>query len=521
LVVVGPVALALVGATPLGNGRAAAARTCTAAIAAAAVALATAIATAVATANVGTASTPLLGSAGIGFSCRLDGLSATMFCLVSFIGLVVVLYSRNYLDGDPGHARFMRALCLTLASVLLIIVSGNLFAFTLAWIATSVALNRLLLFYPERPAARLAASKEWIASRLGDLCLIAAACALYARFGSLEYGVLFTGADALRMSGTDPGLLHLVALLLVVTALLKSAQFPLHGWLVEVMETPTPVSALLHAGIVNAGGFLILRFSHVIALSGSALDTLVLVGGFTALFGSIVMLTQTSIKSSLAHSTIAQMGFMMLECGLAAFPAALLHVVAHSLYKAHAFLSSGSVIDIARSSWTPGPNDRPHPLRFFIALAGVFAVALVIGSLFGFRLGERPGEFALAAALMLGVIHLVANGIDETPSGFVLVRTFGFAALVAAVYFGLQSGAAIAYASVLPQIVALRDPVGVSVVAVVVTSFALVTFVQTRLPPVSRDPRWNALYAHVSNGLYVNTFANRLVLRFMHDPAGR
>ena len=134
------------------------------------------------------------------------------------------------------------------------------------------------------------------------------------------------------------------AALLAIAALLKSAQFPTHGWLTEVMETPTPVSALLHAGVVNAGGFLLIRFADVMLQAPVVLAVLVMVGGFTALFGSLVMLTQSAVKTSLAWSTVAQMGFMILQCGLALFPIALLHIVAHSLYKAHAFLASGSAI---------------------------------------------------------------------------------------------------------------------------------------------------------------------------------
>ena len=234
-----------------------------------------------------------------------------MFALVAFVGLIVVLYSRNYLDGDRGQARFTKWLCLTLAAVLLLIVSGNLFQFALAWIATSLGLNKLLLFYPERQSAVLAARKKFLVSRLGDLCLIAAMVLLHQAFGSLDYAVLFAGAEAMRLGGDIPAVIHAVALLLVVAALLKSAQFPLHGWLTEVMETPTPVSALLHAGVINAGGFLVLRLADVISLSAPSMEVLVIVGGVTALFGSVVMLTQTSVKVSLAYSTIAQMGFMM------------------------------------------------------------------------------------------------------------------------------------------------------------------------------------------------------------------
>ncbi len=304
--------------------------------------------------------------------------------------------------------------------------------FALAWMATSLALNRLLLFYPDRPAAILAARKKFIASRIGDALHRRSPCCCFGRsFGSLEYGTLFAGLRG-RSARRLPGGITVAAFLLVIAALLKSAQFPLHGWLIEVMETPTPVSALLHAGIINAGGFLLLRFADVLVLATPALDMLVIVGGFTALFGSVVMLTQSAVKVSLAWSTIAQMGFMMLQCGLGAWPAALLHIVAHSLYKAHAFLSSGSVIDIARASWSPSPGGAPHPARIGIAVGLVLALALAWWpACSGSTLDRQPGVFALGTIMLLGLTHLVAQSIDERPNLFVIARTLALAGLVA------------------------------------------------------------------------------------------
>lgn len=325
---------------------------------------------------------------------------------------------------------------------------------------------------------------------------------------------MFASGRAMHESGNEvPGVMHVIALFLVGAALLKSAQFPLHGWLIEVMETPTPVSALLHAGIINAGGFLVLRFAEVLSLSLPSLNTLAIVGGFTALFGSLVMLTQTSIKVNLAYSTIAQMGFMMLECGLAAFSAALLHIVAHSLYKAHAFLSSGSVVDIARASWTPSPGGKPHPARLTFAIAGVLAITFAVSRSFGAGLMEKPGVFALGAVLMLGLIHLVANGIDERPDFYVVGRTVSLAAFVAVVYFSLQYAVEWLLSGTFPVSGALPGPLSIVIVTAVVLSFAVVTFLQSLVPAQAGAPRWQALYAHVSNGLYVNTLANRLVLR--------
>jgi NAD(P)H-quinone oxidoreductase subunit 5 len=326
---------------------------------------------------------------------------------------------------------------------------------------------------------------------------------------------MFSHARALsEFPEAVPGGIHVASFLLVIAAVLKSAQFPLHGWLIEVMETPTPVSALLHAGIINAGGFLILRFASVLSLSSPALETLAVVGGFTALFGSVVMLTQTSIKVTLAYSTVAQMGFMMLECGLAAFPAALLHILAHSLYKAHAFLSSGSVIDIARASWTPSPGGKPHPARQVFAVTSVLVVALVLGRIFGASLTSRPGAFALGAVLLLGLVHLISSGIDERPNLFVVGRTVLYACIAGIVYFSLQALMERLFAGSLPAVDALHGPFAVTVTSVVVLSFAAVTLLQSRVPGDGGTRRWQALYAHISNGLYVNTLTNRFVLRY-------
>lgn len=464
----------------------------------------------------GTVHTALIGVAGIGFSLYCDGLTLAMFCLVSFVGFTVVRYSRNYLDGDPAQSRFLRLLCTALACVLLLIVSGNLFALLGAWIATSVCLHKLLRFYPERRAAFLAARKKAIVSRLSDVCLIVALALLYHTFGTLDYVRIFAASQAFH---AHPVPLELLAasVALVLAALLTSAQFPMHGWLTEVMETPTPVSALLHAGIINAGGFLVLRLAGVIGLSTASLDTLAIVGALTALFGSVVMLTQTSVKVSLAYSTIAQMGFMMLECGLAAFPAALLHIIAHSLYKAHAFLSSGSVIDLARASWTPSPGGKPHPARLVIAIAAVLAVTVIVSRIAGASMTERPGVFALGAILLLGLVHLMASGIDERPNAYVVARVTALAFTAAGVFFALQLGIERLMRASFPAPQPLRGTLDAAIVIAVVLAFSAVTFFQATLS-TGVSSRWMALYTLVSNGFYVNTIVNRIVLRSSTRP---
>jgi NAD(P)H-quinone oxidoreductase subunit 5 len=474
--------------------------------------LAIALAAAVVVAVRGAMRTGTTGLGGIGLGLYVDGLAAAMFCLVSFIGLIVVSYSANYMAGDPRQGWFTRALCLTLVSVLFLTISGNLAQFALAWVGMSYGLQRLLLYYPERRAAVLGARKHLLASVLGAACLAAAAAVVYAMAGTLDYVAIFQHAEEWDREALPYGV-HVAALLLAVAGMLRSAQVPMHGWLLEVMETPTPVSALLHAGIINAGGFLVLRFARLVSLSLPTMEVLVVVGGLTALFGSVVMLTQTSIKVKLATSTVAQMGFMMLECGLGAFPAALLHIVAHSLYKAHAFLTSGSVLEMARASWSLSPGGKPHPLRQVVAVVAVLAIGFGLGRTFGAAPSEEPGIFVLGAVLLMGMVHLVSSGIDERPSLYVVTRTVLCAVAVGAGYFSLQLAMTWAFAPSLPIAVALHGPFALTVEALMVAAFAVVTILQGRVPGDAQTPRWQGLHALVWNGFYLNTYVNRLLLQ--------
>ena len=479
---------------------------------AAATSLAAALAAAAAVATYGVLRTPAADAAGIGCSLYLDALSVAVLALFSFVGLAVIAFSRNFLEGDPGQARFMRLLSLTTAALLLLAISGNLLQFALAWVATSLALHGLLLFYPNRRYAALAARKKFIASRLGDLCLIAALVLTFRAFGTLEYAALFQRAILLHGALAVPVPAQAAAILFALAALLKSAQFPAHGWLTEAMETPTPALALLHAGVINAGGFLLLRLSSLITLSLPSLGLLALAGAVTAIFGSVVMLAQTSVKAKLAYSTIAQTGFMLLECGLGAFAAALLHLAAHALYRTYAFLSSGSVNDIERASWTPGRGLRP--VWQFVAVAAAVAAAPLLGSLFGATPAEQPGVFALGSVLMLGIVPLLTTGAGERPNAYVLIRTLLAALAVGATYFALQAGMQRLFAASLPAAQALRGPFAISVACLVVAAFAIVTFLQGVVSEDGVMERRPGLYAALWNGLYVNTFANRLILRF-------
>ncbi|HSP24859.1 MAG TPA: proton-conducting transporter membrane subunit, partial [Saliniramus sp.] len=233
---------------------------------------------------------------------RLDSVSATLAALVAFVGWVVLRYSRTYLDGEAREGAFHGLMLATLAAVLALVQAGSLVVLVAAFLGVGLGLRQLLLFYPERPEARRAAAKFTLVWGAGDAALILAAGLLWAAFGVTDLSAIAQAAG-----GGMPLSAQIAVALLVLAAALKTAAFPLHGWLTEVMEAPTPVSALLHAGIINAGGFLLIRMADLVQTSPGAMAALVMIGGLTALFGATVMLTQGAVKTGLAWSTVSQM----------------------------------------------------------------------------------------------------------------------------------------------------------------------------------------------------------------------
>lgn len=460
----------------------------------------------------------VIGIEGAGLSVRLDAVSVAMLLLVTFVGWIVVRYARRYLDGDDRQGRFTAWLCLTLAAVALLVTAGNLVQLVIAWIATSLFLHRLLLFYPQRVAARRAARKKFITARLGDAALLGAALLLAAAYGSFQIGTILAAAR----SGAGGELAVGAASLIAAAAMLKSAQFPTHGWLTEVMEAPTPVSALLHAGVINAGGFLLVRFADVMLLAPGVLAVLVMVGGFTALFGSLVMLTQPAVKTSLAWSTVAQMGFMILECGLALFPLALLHIVAHSLYKAHSFLASGGAVERVAALRRPGPVAVPKAG----AVARAFLSAFVIYGLFGAGFGvahKSPQAIVLGVILIFGVAYMLAQGFADAAPKALTQRTAFYAVAVSVAYFTLQWAAISVTAGILPAPPA-PDPLEWTLLVLAAASFGLVAIAQALFPLWAFHPAAAGLRVHLSNGLYANAIFDRLInawsIRSSSIPAG-
>ena len=396
------------------------------------------------TASLGLAGMALLGvlsgGSAVGFGLRADSIGGAVTLLVAFVGWVIVRYSQPYLNGEPEERRYVRWLMATLAAVSVVIAANHVLLLALAWMATSMAMHRLLNFFGHRPAAVAAAHKKFIAARLADVCMLGAAALLALAFGTLHIDEIVTRAA----SDTElPVAAQAAVLLIAVAALLKCAQLPFHGWLIQVMEAPTPVSALMHAGVVNLGGFVLIRFAPLVSEVLAAQVLLVAVGTSTAVLAALVMTTRISVKVKLAWSTCAQMGFMLMECGLGAWELALLHLLAHSLYKAHAFLGAGGAVRRAMVHQLSPPERAPDMWTLLLGAAaglGMTVVAGIVWSLLFPQLTASSTTWStgvLAAIVALALVPLVTGRAAQLGRRWLpalVLGTFG----VASAYFGLH-----------------------------------------------------------------------------------
>lgn len=520
LVLLAPLALALVGLVPSATANARPQTMARANAAAAWLALAVALGVALAH-GAGLAGTWRAGVTPLPFglgewalSVKLNGLTVVMLLLVGYVGVIVSRYARRYMEGDPEQGRFHKWLAMTLACILLLIASGNLLLFALAWIATSLSLHQLLMFYKQRPMAVLSAHKKFIASRLGDASLLGAVVLIGSTLQTLEFAELH--ARMANWSGPLPLSLEVAAVLIVISAVLKSAQFPLHGWLIQVMEAPTPVSALLHAGIVNAGAFVVLRTSPVVSQSDVALLLLGLIGLVTLVLASLVMLTQTSIKVSLAWSTTAQMGFMLLECALGLYSLAMLHLVAHSLYKAHAFLASGSGVDAYRAPVLKAPSAAPAGAQVFLALVLGLGLMAGLGTAAGLDWAGHPALVAAGVVVGVAAAQLMLQTVGWLgPAAW--GRALGQGLLMVVAYLVLHAAAEwVISPSVLP-LAHTHSAAQLLLVALTVAAAPTLLVAQRQLQR-ARTPLARRLVVHLANGLYVDVYITRLLERLWPAP---
>lgn len=316
-----------------------------------------------------------------------DRLAGIMVLLISVVSLVIHVYSRQYMQGDPDYVRFFGLLGLLTFVLLTLVTSGHLMWFFLAWHAVTWLLATFISFNRANAAACQAGRTTLLIQGFGDVALLLAIVVLYAAFGTLDLTTLFRTLEAMPSRPTlwtgtrfELDAITSSTLLMVFAIMTKSAQFPFHIWLPGTIEAPTPVSAMLHAGIVNAGGFLVNRLAPLFGQAPATLYILFVAGALTALIGASTMLTQSSIKRTLAYSTMGQMGYMVMECGLGAFALAIFHLCAHGLFKATLFLNSGDHIRKARTEYKLPESRRvgDAPAFSFVPWGTGLAITLLL-----------------------------------------------------------------------------------------------------------------------------------------------
>ena len=328
----------------------------------------------------------LLGKGRVPVVLSIDRLAAVMMVVITGVGTLIYHYSARYMQSEAGRARFHTLLSITVVTLVCMVSSANLLMLFLFWQLLSWLLGLLPYNYGHAPTVK-GAFRTVTILRIGDLCFLAGIFLAYRYYGTLDFEPLFSKAKAtdIVLSVGPGGVLSIrvvtaIALLIFVGGMSKSAQFPLHQWLPDFLYAPTPVCAFLHAGIINAGGFLLNRLAPLYGLSPSALHVVFGVGLLTAFLGASMMLTQNDIKKTLGYSTIGQMGYMIMECGLGAFSLAIFHLIAHGLFKATIFLNCGHVIHAARQDpRLPAKDEEEEQTEFSLLtwLTG-FATSLVL-----------------------------------------------------------------------------------------------------------------------------------------------
>jgi len=284
----------------------------------------------------------------------IDSLTVTMMLVVSFVSLMVHIYTIGYMHDDPGYSRFFSYISLFTFSMLMLVMSNNFMQLFFGWEAVGLVSYLLIGFWYTRPTAIFANMKAFLVNRVGDFGFILGIGLILSHFGTLDYQEVFSGAKALSdatitlVPGAEWGtvsLLSVACILLFIGAMGKSAQVPLHVWLPDSMEGPTPISALIHAAtMVTAGIFMVSRMSPLFELSDTALSFVIVIGSITALFMGLLGIIQNDIKRVVAYSTLSQLGYMTVALGASAYPAAIFHLMTHAFFKALLFLAAGSVI---------------------------------------------------------------------------------------------------------------------------------------------------------------------------------
>src|SRR5213594_3123849 len=329
------------------------------------------------------------GAFDVSFGLYIDRLTAAMLLLVTVVSGLVHVYTIGYMHGEPGYARFFAYVALFTFSMLMLVMADNFLQLYVFWEAVGLCSYLLIGHWYERKSACDAATKAFIVNRVGDFGFGLGVILIFAVFGSLQYDQVFARAALVEgqtinllkpLGGEWPvAVMTVICLLLFAGAVGKSAQVPLHVWLPDAMEGPTPISALIHAAtMVTAGVFMVARLAPLYNLSPAAMDVVAVTGGVTALFAATIALTQNDIKRVVAWSTVSQLGYMMMACGLGAYAAGMYHLLTHGAFKALLFLGCGSVIialhheqDMRRMG---GLKDK-LPVTYWTFVVGALALA--------------------------------------------------------------------------------------------------------------------------------------------------
>ena len=462
----------------------------------------------------------------------VDRLAAIMMVVISSIGMLLYRYSRRYLQQDPALARFMTLLSLSIGTLLFMVASADLISLFIAWQLLSWFLCLLAHNLTHVPTAQ-SSFRTFIMLRFGDVAFLCGIAVAFHLYGTVQISQLFAlaAADQTRLalfgSGLEVAGPTAVAFLLLIGAMSKSAQFPLHMWLPDSLYAPTPIHALLHAGIINAGGFLLNRLAPLYALSPVTLHLVLLVGVLTLVSGKCMMLASSDVKKSLGYSTLGQMGYMMMECGLGAFSLAVFHLIAHGLFKATVFLNCGNVIHKARLHPYSPPVPAPGPPNLFVWAAGcivslLMPLAMIIGIHYAlgipFLTPQGVFIFVLFSWVTAAHVTLTLCRLDAKWSG--MTGALCLIALVATGYFFAaehfthflypDAGKVAAYfqAAALPNELFLAFA-GLLVGSIVASWFMIYLHYHDRTT-VRKGELWARVYVLILNRVYMDGIALRL-----------
>jgi NAD(P)H-quinone oxidoreductase subunit 5 len=380
-------------------------------------------------------------------------------------------------------------------------MADNLLVLVGGWSITSVGLHYLLTYYQNEPDAVVVARKKFLISRLGDIALLLAIFSIYRTWGTFSLTQFF---DLLSKSNQVP---EFSVWMICLAAILKSAQFPFHSWLPDTLAAPTPVSALMHAGIINGGGALLLKFAPALIRVPTAGLFLAVIGSITMAFGMVSMWSQTSVKRKLAWSTVSQMGFMTAELGMAAFAAALLHIVSHGLYKATAFLGSG---EVEAASVTP--NRLTGWKNLAVLIVGIILSMPLQIFAHGGHMTPQQWSIAVMTGIASGhfLIALQAH-LAQRGAGFIItiasmIVSTQFIALLSSTLLGFAT-----YCIHLPLPPASWPSLLAAIIPVI--TLALLSAFRAFEADIRRSDFGKALSVHAQNGFYVGLYADKAVAK--------